>query len=183
MRIKTMLGIVVLSAGVASANNVTDTLTAGQTPVNGDILYYNGVSGNTAGTWAQPSSIPGLTGATGATGATGNNGVDGANGAKGDKGDTGAKGDKGDKGDKGQAGSNANTKTVGGAELDLRVLSTKHFQVNLFDLYTAGDVSHNAMMGIKFQVNLGKSYEEVRLDKQEKEILQLRMALHALTVK
>jgi len=87
-----ILGSLVLKANVVNANNVTDTLTAGQSPVQGDILYYNGVSGNTAGTWAQPSSIPGLTGAQGEQGEQGIQGVQGEQGIQGDKGDTGATG-------------------------------------------------------------------------------------------
>jgi len=79
-------------SGIVFANNVTDTLSSGESPAQGDILYYNGISGNTAGTWAQPSSIPGLQGAQGEQGEQGIQGEQGLQGDKGDKGDQGETG-------------------------------------------------------------------------------------------
>src|SRR5216684_2438546 len=107
---KLLVGFLMFVATGVWANNVTDTLSNGQTPVQGDILYYNSVSGNSAGTWAQPSSIPGLTGAAGAQGIQG---VAGANGTNGTNGIDGINGTNGSIGPAGAAGLNGSNGTNG----------------------------------------------------------------------
>lgn len=100
-KMKKLIAVIALVMSVATlglANNVTDTGPATQA---GDILYYNGTSGNDQGTWAQPSSVPGLQGPagpqgpTGATGATGATGPQGPQGVQGSVGATGAQGPTG----------------------------------------------------------------------------------------
>jgi len=65
------------------AQNVTDDLMAGQEPQTGSILYYAAPNGNSQGTWAMPSSIPGLTGAQGEQGVQGEQGLQGIQGEQG----------------------------------------------------------------------------------------------------
>ena len=91
-----VISIAVLLTGFLSvksfANNVTDDLNPGQTPQEGSILYYGTPSGNSEGTWALPSTIPGLSGAQGDQGIQGEQGIQGDQGVKGDKGDQGETG-------------------------------------------------------------------------------------------
>ena len=55
----------------------------------------------------------------------------------------------------------------------VRVADGKHLSVYFFDTYNWMD-RHNAAFGTRFVIKLGKSYEETLIDKQEKELNQLR---------
>src|SRR5882672_7794146 len=89
-----IIGILILPT-VAKAQNVTDDLAAGQQPQTGSILYHTVTNGNSEGTWALPSQIPGLQGVQGIQGVQGDQGLTGNSGVSGDKGDKGDKGDNG----------------------------------------------------------------------------------------
>jgi len=135
-----MLSLVLGS--IAWANNVTDTLTSGQTPNVGDVLWYSGVSGNTAGTWSQPSSIPGLTGATGETGAVGIQGEQGIPGVQ------GIQGSQGVQGDQGKTGATGNTGVIGTLSADGELVS------GMSSINVAGEGVHVTQTGGAATLNL-----------------------------
>lgn len=88
-------------ATLGLANNVTDT---GPATAAGEVLYYNGTSGNDQGTWAPVSSIPGAQGPQGPVGPQGPQGIQGPTGATGATGTTGATGAVGPQGPAGVVG-------------------------------------------------------------------------------
>ncbi len=173
----------------AEANNVTDTLIAGESPTQGDILYYDGVSGNTSGTWAQPGSIPGL---------------QGAQGEKGDKGDAGAIDQQTldtintnqtnettsriDADKLLQGNLNATNNRVNGLENEVhklgetkaivggtvRLMDSQKWELHAFDNY---DVNrrHNDSFGLVVGFKLGKSYEEKLINELKETLKAYRM--------
>ncbi len=175
------------------ANNVTDTLTAGESPNQGDILYYDGVSGNTAGTWAQPSSIPGLQGAQGDQGIQGEQGLQGVQGEQGLQGETGVIDQQTldtintnqttettsriDADKLLQQNINATNSRVDGLENEVhrlgetktilggtvRLFDSRKWEVHAFDNYDVRR-SHNDAFGVMVGFKLGKSYEEKQIE-------------------
>ncbi len=168
-----LLGIygVLVFVSIAEANNVTDTLTSGQTPIQGDILYFDGVAGNTAGTWAQPSSIPGLQGAAGTDGV---NGVDGAAGANGANGANGSKGSDGADGVNGVNGKNLSAPSIDPRmDVEVREFDSKHWSMSSYASFALQTGTARYVVGQKLTLKLGKSFEEKQRELLEKKLLKL----------
>lgn len=192
MRLKLACALLAISWPVY-ANNVTDTLVAGESPVAGDILYYSGISGNTSGTWAQPSSIPGLqgpqgiqgiqgvAGVDGINGTNGTDGVDGATGPQGVQGAQGVKGDKGDTGKQGLPGLNGLNATAPAIDprldVEVREYDAKHWSVSSYASFGMQNATSRYIVGQKLVLKLGTSYEGRLLEAQAKEIERLKRLL------
>ncbi len=160
--------LVSVVASVAHANNVTDTLVAGQSPSTGDILWYSGVSGNTSGTWSQPSSIPGL------AGLDGTNGINGVDGAKGDTGATGANGKDGKNGINGRDGHDAQAPAIDPRlDVEVREYDAKHWSLSSFASFGMQSSTSRYIVGQKLTLKLGKSYEQKQMEAMEQRMSKL----------
>ncbi len=154
--------LVSVVASVAHANNVTDTLVAGQSPSTGDILWYSGVSGNTSGTWSQPSSIPGLAGLDGKDGTNGTNGTNGKDGAKGATGARGAD------------GKNLEAPAIDPRlDVDVREYDAKHWSLSSFASFGMQSSTSRYIVGQKLTLKLGKSYEQKQMEAMEQRMQKL----------
>ncbi len=177
---KTLLMALVLGLSpLAFANNVTDTLVAGQSPTAGDILYYNGISGNTAGTWAQPSSIPGLQGAPGNDGTNGSDGVNGSNGVDGAAGANGKDGSAGANGTNGINGKNFSAPAIDPRlNVEIRYFDSQHWFMASGASFALQTGSARYIVTQTLGLKLGKSYEEKQREKLEKDVRRLQDQLN-----
>lgn len=116
------------------------------------------------------SQLKGAAGTNGADGAVGNTG---ANGSKGDTGETGQKGDKGDKGEPGDNGEHRLTVNIGA---EVRWYDWKHVAVASGYRYDVNHHSHT-VDAVIFQIKLGRSYEDRRLDALQKKLDRLERLL------
>jgi len=82
-----------------------------------------------------------------------------------------------------------NYQTKLGADFALRLIDTKYWSLQAYDIYqldmdqghdVVGD-GHNFMFGTRVVFKLGKSYEEERLDAQKKDLDALRAEVYQLT--
>lgn len=175
------------------AQNVTDDLVAGQEPQTGSVLYYAAPNGNSQGTWALPSQIPGLQGEQGIQGVQGDQGIQGIQGEKGDKGDTGEI----DQATLDTINTNQTTETQSRIGADnvlqnnlnatnsrvanvedevhrlgetktiiggtVRLMDSRKFELHLFDNYDVHR-KHNDAFGLLLGYKMGKSYEEREIE-------------------
>jgi hypothetical protein len=147
----------------------------------GDILWYSDPTpGHPTATYAQPSSVPGLTGAPGATGASGingTNGVDGATGAQGDQGvqgTQGVKGATGNTGAQGVAGRDAIVPAVDPRmDVEIREFDSKHWQMSSFASFGFQTGTSKYIVGQKLTLKLGKSYEARQMELMEQRMNKL----------
>lgn len=123
-----------------------------------------------------------LKGAKGDTGTAGVNGNTGATGSKGDQGIVGAKGETGDAGKDGRDGKDANVETRMGAGVVVKIAQERYFDVESFVDY---DITYGKVdfFGMRVVVKPGKSYEQRKLEKQQKEIDNLRAELYSVKSK
>ncbi len=116
----------------------------------------NGCSGNTG-----PQGLPGTNGTNGTNGVNGTNGLQGPQGP-----------DHIDP---------RMTETRFGIDTAVRLLDTKHFQLQAYNVFSPsmhdredviGD-GRNLQYGVRFVFKLGRSYEEEMIDKQAKQLAAL----------
>jgi hypothetical protein len=115
-------------------------------------------------------------------------GPQGPTGQNGINGQTGVNGKDGVDGKDGKDGKDATTSYHGAdlnADIAVRLFDTRYVQGQVFTVYTFGqrqgqDVfgnGQNSSYGARIVIKLGSSYEERRLDAQQKEIDSLKAAL------
>ena len=138
-------------------------------------MYLRADSTHTDGHGADDVILGG--GSVGPQGPQGKQGNDGLNGSNGLNGKDGATGEKGATGDRG-----ADAKIDDSAKLvvdaAIRLVDTKHFQLQVFDTYAldrreSHDVlggGRNMMFGARVVFKLGKSYEERLIEKLQAEL-------------
>ena len=130
-----------------------------------------------------PAGPQGMQGAQGPQGAAGKNGTNGVNGVNGTNGLNGTNGKDG------KNGSDANAQWKGtdlAADVAVRLFDTKYVQVQAYDTYVFGSepsqdvlgAGHNQTIGTRVIFKIGKSYEERRLEAQEREIKALEAVLN-----
>jgi len=150
----------------------------------------NGINGQDGSTG--PSGQDGTNGVDGSNGADGTNGVDGANGANGSNGTNGndgasgkdgKAGDKGDPGVKGQDGKPGDdmehrlTTNIGA---EVRWYDSKRFSIKSGYRYDTNHHGHTVDAAI-LEIKIGKSYEERLIEKQRKEVADLKAEIAKLS--
>ena len=67
-------------------------------------------------------------------------------------------------------------------EADIRIIDTKHMSVVVYDAYDATN-ARNFAFGLRYTLKLGKSYEQTKIDDQERKIKDLQILVGRLTAK
>lgn len=129
----------------------------------------------------------GTNGLNGTDGLNGTNGTNGINGLSGMSGSNGVDGKDGTSGKDGKDGVNATVDDSAKLVLDtaIRLYDGKRFQWQVFNVYSLNRVAdhdvigdgRNMMFGARVIFKLGKSYEEQRIEEQDKKIQLLEKLL------
>ena len=159
---KKTLVLALLTAMLAPAAYASDVVTAtnASEASYGDILWYSDPTpGHPTATYAQPSSVPGLTGATGSAGADGVNGTNGKDGKDGVN---------------GVNGRNAMAPAIDPRlDVEVREFDSKHWSVSSGVSFALQTGSARYIVTQKLTLKLGKSYEEKQMERMEQRMQKL----------
>jgi len=134
--------------------------------------FANCGNDNGNGNGCSGSGTPGPTGPQGPQGQAGLNGSNGTNGQNGVNGQNGSNGVAGTPGKDGKDTSAAFHGTDLAADVAVRLVDTKYFEVQVYDVYVFGSTpgsdvfgnGHNSTIGGRFVFKLGSSYEDRRIE-------------------
>jgi len=138
----------------------------------------NGVDGSNGADGT--NGVDGANGANGADGTNGANGTDGASGTDGKDGDKGDKGDPGVKGQDGKPGDDMEHRLTTNIGAEVRWYDSKRFSIKSGYRYDINHKGHTVDAAI-LEIKIGKSYEERIIEKQRKEVADLKAEIAKLS--
>jgi len=122
----------------------------------------------------------GTDGATGKDGLPGSNGTNGTNGADGKDGSKGDKGDPGVKGQDGKPGDDMEHRLTTNIGAEVRWYDSKRFSIKSGYRYDTNHHGHTVDAAI-LEIKIGKSYEERLIEKNRKEVADLKAEIAKLS--